>query len=496
MFHDEHGPGARHAIHNWEYADAATRAAATGFVTADLLKLAFQEDDESFWVLTDVTPTWVAVGGSDGFANPMVALGSLIVGGVSGVPTELTIGTALQGLRVNAGATGLEYAALGAGTVTASGGALTANAIVLGAGTTDEKVVVGITTDGATRIQLGVAGASVGGVELRNATSGTVSIVPPTGALGTAVLTTPIGTDTLTANAAAQTLTNKTLTSPKVGTAILDTNGNELLNVTATGSAVNELTLANAATGNAPILSATGGDTDIGITLTPKGAGVLTSSAILVTPATTTAAASLRAPHGTAPTSPTNGDIWTTTAGIFVRVNGVTVGPLAAGGGGSGTKTLCRWGFTDGQPPATNYGTFITRNSRSLGDFDDTTDESVVLWSIIPQGADLSSGIKRREFWKGKTATSGNLITTGAFERGNTDSDSDSFATGIDSAATAVSGTSGITTVIETNHSSSEIDGLTVGDDFYLKITRKASSGSDTVTGDAQLVGVEIQQIA
>jgi len=51
-----------------------------------------------------------------------------------------------------------------------------------------------------------------------------------------------------------QTLTNKTLTSPKIGTNILDTNGNELLTLTATGSAVNELTLANAATGNKPHL--------------------------------------------------------------------------------------------------------------------------------------------------------------------------------------------------------------------------------------------------
>lgn len=32
---------------------------------------------------------------------------------------------------------------------------------------------------------------------------------------------------------------------------------------------------------------------------------------------------------GTAPTSPANGDVWTTSAGMFVRVNGTTVGPLA-----------------------------------------------------------------------------------------------------------------------------------------------------------------------
>lgn len=70
-----------------------------------------------------------------------------------------------------------------------------------------------------------------------------------------------------------QTLTNKTLTSPKVGTAINDTNGNELIKVTATASAVNELTLANAATGGSPTLSATGGDSNIDITLTAKGTG-------------------------------------------------------------------------------------------------------------------------------------------------------------------------------------------------------------------------------
>ena len=70
-----------------------------------------------------------------------------------------------------------------------------------------------------------------------------------------------------------QTLTNKTLTSPKIGTSILDTNGNELFNVTATASAVNEITYANAATGNGPTLTASGDDTNIDINITPKGSG-------------------------------------------------------------------------------------------------------------------------------------------------------------------------------------------------------------------------------
>jgi hypothetical protein len=73
-----------------------------------------------------------------------------------------------------------------------------------------------------------------------------------------------------------QTLTNKTLTSPKIGTSILDTNGLELFKLTATGSAVNELTYANAATGNAPAFTASGDDSNININLVPKGTGQVT----------------------------------------------------------------------------------------------------------------------------------------------------------------------------------------------------------------------------
>ena len=34
--------------------------------------------------------------------------------------------------------------------------------------------------------------------------------------------------------------------------------------------------------------------------------------------ATTTSDASINVPHGTAPSSPNDGDVWTTTAGMFV----------------------------------------------------------------------------------------------------------------------------------------------------------------------------------
>ena len=58
---------------------------------------------------------------------------------------------------------------------------------------------------------------------------------------------------------------------------VIDTNGNELLKVSATASAVNEITLTNAATGNKPSLSSTGDDTNIGFELVAKGTGEITA---------------------------------------------------------------------------------------------------------------------------------------------------------------------------------------------------------------------------
>jgi len=45
----------------------------------------------------------------------------------------------------------------------------------------------------------------------------------------------------------------------------------------------------------------------------------------VVIPATSTTAAGLNVPHGTAPTTPVNGDLWSTTTGLFLRTSGTTV---------------------------------------------------------------------------------------------------------------------------------------------------------------------------
>lgn len=82
-------------------------------------------------------------------------------------------------------------------------------------------------------------------------------------------------------------------------------------------------------TGTGPSITSAGSDTDIDLIIDAQGTGKVNITAPIVALASSTAAATLRIPHGTAPSSPVNGDIWTTTAGIFVRINGATVGPLS-----------------------------------------------------------------------------------------------------------------------------------------------------------------------
>jgi hypothetical protein len=96
--------------------------------------------------------------------------------------------------------------------------------------------------------------------------------------LGLANLT---GTQTLTNKTlTSPTITSPTITSPTINDPIIneinDANGNEEIIFTTTTSAVNELTIANAATGNNPNITASGSDANIGINLTPKGVGEIT----------------------------------------------------------------------------------------------------------------------------------------------------------------------------------------------------------------------------
>ena len=91
-------------------------------------------------------------------------------------------------------------------------------------------------------------------------------------------ITLPDSNGVVTLNEAVQTLTNKTLTSPaittpSITTSINDANGNESIKLTATSSAVNEITVINSASTNAVQVNATGTATNLNLNLNAKGTG-------------------------------------------------------------------------------------------------------------------------------------------------------------------------------------------------------------------------------
>ena len=179
--------------------------------------------------------------------------------------------------------------------------------------------------------------------------------------------------------------------------------------------------------------------------------------------------------------------------GTALSISGTTLN--AASGTYLASKTLARFtAAKDNQPPASAFATLDTRNSIAVLDFDAATDESAIFSGVIPDYANLASGLKIRLAWMATTATSGNVRWGVQLMRCNTDLDADSFDTAT-LVTSAANGTSGIVTVAEIT--ATALDGLAVGDTFRIKIYRDADDAvNDTMTGDAELIAVEVQQVA
>jgi hypothetical protein len=144
--------------------------------------------------------------------------------------------------------------------------------------------------------------------------------------------------------------------------------------------------------------------------------------------------------------------------------------------------------------PASNFATLDTRNNHLVLDFDDTTEESIYITDVIPEGANLASGIAVNLYIMATTATSGNARFGVQFEKWGTDLDSDSFDTATE-AHVAVSGTSGNEVVLTITCTA--LDSLAAGDRFRMRIYRDATdTTNDTVTGDIELAFVEGRQVA
>ena len=128
-----------------------------------------------------------------------------------------------------------------------------------------------------------VEGVSANGAEINTVADGDTSVGTTAVAGSDGIVTNDAGTmrqtsvdtfDTYFAGTT-KTLTNKTLTAPKIadGGFIADANGNEALVLQTASSAVNAIEITNAATGGAVVIGAMGDDTNVDIDISPKGDG-------------------------------------------------------------------------------------------------------------------------------------------------------------------------------------------------------------------------------
>lgn len=166
-----------------------------------------------------------------------------------------------------------------------------------------------------------------------------------------------------------------------------------------------------------------------------------------------------------------------------------------------GTKSFAVFTARDNQPPASLFATLDTRNSILVLDFDDgagtsplNSNENAVFVGVIPDNANLASGLSVRVNWMATSATTGNCRWGIQFEKMNTDLDSDGWDATATEAHSATNGTAGIPTV--TTLTCTAIDSLSAGDFFRMKVYRDASdTTNDTMSGDAELISVEVRTV-
>ena len=295
-----------------------------------------------------------------------------------------------------------------------------------------------------------------------------------------------------------QTLTNKTLTSPKIGTSILDTNGNELIKVTATGSATNELTIANAANGSAPTISATGSsDSNVNINIAPKGSG----ETVIGTGAANATLTSSGAHDLILDTnSGTNSGTITITDGADGNINIAPNGNGVVQAGGVAVKVAGKetiWVPAVAMYPNTTNGcAALAQVELSNGpeiktlDFDKDSDENAQFAVAFPKSWNEGT-ITFQAFF---TADSTNTGTVSWALAGVSCADNDTinvaFGTAVAPTAKAHSGTANDLDVTAESGAVTIAGSPSTDEEVYFQITRDVSE--DSLTADAKLLGVKV----
>ena len=371
--------------------------------------------------------------------NANLSLIEQLTGGVnsqavtdSGTPTALTIADgALTGTAQHR--------------VIELSGSITGNRVVTFPLLTENFYFIKNGTSGAYTVQLKAVSGSGATVTFSATDKGYKIIYLDGVATNTGVYEVPLGEDGDVTLTGTQTLTNKTLTAPKIGTSILDTSGNELLLLTATGSAVNELTLANASTGNGPILSATG-ETNVDINLNPKGTGVLKSA---------TAAVKIAGKE----------TIWIPAPAMY----GPTTNPA----------------------DSALVETTAIRPDLNVFDFDASTKQYTQFTIGMPKSWNEGT-LTYQVYWSPSTTNTGNAIF-GLQAVACADGDTIDVAYG-----TAIEVTDAGIGTVEDQQITSESSAMTVagspaaGEQSYFQLYRDAADGSDTFTGECRVLGIKL----
>ena len=298
-----------------------------------------------------------------------------------------------------------------------------------------------------------------------------------------------------------ETLTNKTLTSPKIGTSVLDTNGNELAKVTATSSAVNEFTIANAATGNDPTLSATGDDTNIDIAIVPKGSGETVFGTGSASAAITTSGTQdlvLDTNSGT-----NSGNITITdgaNGNITISPNGTGVAQAVDGGDNTaaikiaGKETI--WIPAVAMYPNTTNGAEANQVELSNGpeikvlDYDKDSDENAQFAVAFPKSWNEGTVTFQAFFTATSTDTgtvSWDLAGVALADNGDLNT---AFGTAVAPTAKAHSGTSNDLDVTAESGAVTIAGSPSTDEYVFFQITRDVSD--DTLNADARLLGIKL----